>query len=175
MKKKAHYAPKQQEKRAKKAQIEKMSNHLLMVFAVALVAEIVLLFLYTAFKSTETVLGMPTFMMICFFVFLAAFIGMLIAARVLGKKGKTKAGKKLANWSFVALSCGVVSLLLRPNWLFTPVFNLLGADPSSLYAITNWVAGAKGCLIFMALVALYVLVYFIITNIKMKKIEKSYK
>ena len=94
--KKPHYAPKQQAKKEKKALIEKMSNKLLVIFSVSLVAEILLLFLYTSFKSTGTVLYMNTFMTVTYLVFLAAFIALIVTASVLKKKGKKIDAKKAA-------------------------------------------------------------------------------
>jgi hypothetical protein len=177
--KKPHYAPKQQAKKEKKALIEKMSNKLLVIFSVSLVAEILLLFLYTSFKSTGTVLYMNTFMTVTYLVFLAAFIALIVTASVLKKKGKKPEAftTRMKNWSFVALACAVVSFLIMPNPTISFLFNLIGQGEAAqnIFTITNRVTGSKGIPYIMGALAIYVIVMFIVTNVKIKKIQKSYK
>ena len=165
--KKPHYAPKQQAKKEKKALIEKMSNKLLVIFSVSLVAEILLLFLYTSFMT------------VTYLVFLAAFIALIVTASVLKKKGKKPEAftTRMKNWSFVALACAVVCFLIMPNPTISFLFNLIGQGEAAqnIFTITNRVTGSKGIPYIMGALAIYVIVMFIVTNVKIKKIQKSYK
>lgn len=177
--KKPHYAPKQQAKKEKKAQIEKLSNKLLVIFSVSLAAEILLLFLYTSFKNTGTVLYMNTFMTVTYLVFLAVFVALIVTASVLKKKEKKPETftNRMKNWSFVALACSVVSFLIMPNPTISFLFHLFGQDEAaqSVFNVTNRVTGSKGIPYIMGALVIYVIVMFIVTNVKIKKIQKSYK
>lgn len=179
MKKKPHYASKQQLKKEKKQQIEKLSNKLLVIFSTSLVAEIILLFLYTSFKSTSTVLYMNTFMTVVTLVFLALFIALLVTAVVLRKKDKKPETftTRMKNWSFVALACSVVSFIIMPNPIIGFLFGLVGQGEAAqnVYNFTNQFTGSKGIPYIMGALAVFVIVMFIVINVKIKKIQKSYK
>ncbi len=177
--KKAHYAPKQQAKKEKKALVEKLSNKLLVIFSTALVAEIILLFLYTAFKSTSTILYMNRFMTVTYLVLLGLFVALFVTATVLKKKGlKTDSYiAKMKSWSFVVLAASIVSFLILPNPTINFLFHLVGQGDAAqwFFSIFNKFTGSKGVLGWMILLALYVIVMFVVTNVKIRKIKKSYK
>ncbi len=177
--KKAHYAPKQQVKKEKKALIEKLSNQLLVIFSTALVAEIVLLFLYTAFKSTRTILYMNRFMTITYLVLFGLFVALFVWATVLKKKELRSDSfvSKMKNWSFVVLAASVICFLILPNPTINFLFHLIGQGDAAqwFFSIFGKFTGSKGVLGWMILLALYVVVMFIVINVRIRKIKKSYK
>ncbi len=177
--KKAHYAPKQQAKKEKKALVEKLSNKLLVIFSTALVAEIALLFLYTAFKSTGTILYMNRFMTITYLVLLGVFVALFVTATMLKKKGLKSDGliAKMKNWSFVALAASIVTFLILPDPTVNFLFRLIGQGDAAkwLLGFTNGITGSKGVLLWMLVLAVYVVVMIIAINVKIKKIKKSYQ
>lgn len=161
-----------------KNELEHISNKSLVIFTVALISEIVLLFLYSAFSGIGSHLsklqGFVTTVSIIGFI---GFLAMFISAIMLNKKGgKKKIIASLKNWSIVSLIISVCSFLVYPIDITTGFFKIIGlANKGGVLAL--WLSEKlneqKVILALIILLAVYVVGMFIYYNIKSNKIKNK--
>lgn len=176
MKKNTKVALSGEKKLQKKKELERISNKQLIIFTVGLIAEVILLFFYSALKSSayNGACKVLEWGSLAFFVI---FIALLIIAAVKKKKGaEEKKVKSIRNWGFCSLAFAFGSLFVVSGKLISDK----GLDkPDSLFfryftggTYLNPQAG-NSVITAMILVAAYVLIALICLSIKAAKVKKS--
>ena len=160
-----------------KNELERISNKTLLVFTMALISEILLIFLYSAFQGVGSYIakiqGFVTFMSVLGFV---AFSGLLISGFIIrNKKGESIIAKRLVDWSIFSAAVCISSFIIYPIDIVTTVFSMIGlANKGGVIAMKlSSVMGAKSVLFVIICVAVYTAAMFIYYNIKSKKIKNS--
>ncbi len=160
-----------------KNELERISNKTLLVFTMALISEIVLIFLYSAFQGVGSYIaklqGFVTFMSVLGFV---AFAGLLAAGLIIkSKKGASILTKRLIDWSIFSAAVCVAAFIIYPIDIVTTLFSMIGlANKGGVIAMKlSSIMGAKSILFVIIGVALYTTVMFIYYHIKTKKIKNS--
>lgn len=160
-----------------KNELERISNKTVLIFTVALVCEIVLLFLYTAFKGVGThIPKLQSFVTVMSIIGLLLFVGLLLASAIV-KKNSSKAvlAKKLKDWSIVSIVLCVASFFIYPVDIVTGIFTGIGlANKGGVIAmkLTKFM-GPTAILAIIIGIIIYVIGMFIYYHIKSKKIKSS--
>ncbi len=160
-----------------KNELERISNKTLLIFTMALISEIVLLFLYSAFQGVGSYIaklqGFVTFMSVLGF---AAFIGLLVSGLIIkNKRGESLLTKRLIDWSIFSLAVSVASFIIYPIDIVTGLFSVIGlANKGGVIAMKlSSVMGSKAVLAVIIAVAVYVVAMFIYYHIRANKVKNS--
>lgn len=160
-----------------KNELEHISNKSLIIFSVALVFEIILLFLYTAFKGVGTYIPKLQAFITGVSVFaLAAFVVLMVVYNSFkNKKRTTVKAKSFKNWSFVALAISVCSFFIYPIDIITGIFNTIGfANKGGVIAMKfAKVMGPTAILAIIIGILVYVIGMFVYFNILSNKIKNN--
>ncbi len=177
MKKNDKMAAKSKKRHEKERELERLSNKELIVFTVGLIAEIALMFFYSALKSTVSVKAAWVLVWLsgAFFI---GFAALLISGIVMAKKGGSeKKAASLKNWSFCALAFSVCSLLISTGRIVEKVAANTGWDLSlswGRYFVNGSYFQPRSMAVYMMVaVAIYVVAAMIYFAVKSHKIKKS--
>lgn len=160
-----------------KNELERISNKTLLIFTMALVSEIVLIFLYSAFQGVGSYVaklqGFVTFMSVFGFV---AFLGLLVSGLIIMKnKGASILTKRLIDWSIASLALSVAAFIIYPIDIVTTVFSAVGlANKGGVIAMKmSSFMGSESVLFVIIGVAVYTAVMFIYYHIITNKIKNG--
>ena len=166
-------------KKLTKVEKEKIENKLLTVFAVALGAVMILMYLTNWLNGSA---GFRVAAQTIIYGGLIAFIVMAVLFKIksnkLAKEDQTERAKKYNNWFIFSIVAAVVSLLAYPDSLLKLV---MGEDAFNSFYVNFWgrftwfgqsVVGSR-LTFFMALIAIYVIVVFVYYGIYLHKAHKS--
>lgn len=166
-----------QKKAEIKNEVEHLSNKSLIIFTVALICEIVLLFLYSAFQGVGSYISkLQTFVTTVSIIGLILFAAMILISVILKKKkGASALTSGLMSWSFVALAVSVCSFVIYPIDIVTGLFTAIGlANKGGVLALKlSSIMGSKAILVIMLALIVYVIAMFVYYGIKMKKVKNS--
>lgn len=177
MKKNTKVAQSAERKLQKKKELERISNKELIIFTVGLVAEVILMFFYSALRSSaQTTAGWV--LAWCALAFFLIFIGFLVFSAIEKKKGATdKKVKSLKNWGFCSLAFAAGSLFVSAGRIITSYCAKKGIDTSTniarYFTAGSYLDPKNAVVIAMILVALYVVAALIFFGIKSAKVKKS--
>jgi len=176
MKKNTKMAANAKKRMEKEKELERLSNKELIIFTVGLLAEVALLFFYSALKSTVAVkagwvlVGLSG-------AFLIGFIALLVCGIMTGKKGGSEAkAKSLKNWSFCSLAFAVGALLLSLGRIIEAIAGKTGWDLSvsfGRYFVYGSLQPRDMAVYLIIAVAVYVVAAMIYYGVKTHKIKKS--
>ena len=112
MKKNTKMADNAKKKLEKEKELERLSNKELIIFSMGLVAEVILLYFYSALKSAVRK-DAEVILMWMAGIFFVGFAALLVTSILSAKKnGKTKKSVSLKNWSFCSLAFSVGSFII---------------------------------------------------------------
>lgn len=167
-----------------KEQKEKIENRLLTIFATALGAEMLLMYLFNWFNplgllgtvSSSSIASFVTYVLMGVFFLLGIYT--VVRASLLKKAEETLRSKKYMNWFYVCLAGFLSCLYIWPTEILTRIFRV---DPMNLNGFNNFhpffadsgVQFRVG--LVMALVAVYTVVAFIVYGIKSASLGKEKK
>lgn len=162
-----------------KDQKAKIENRLLTVFATALGAEMIALYLFNWFQTGSNLLAAAKWATyILMLVFLALGIFTIVKGSALKKAEETVRSKKYMNWFYVCLAGLLCCLYIWPVEILANVF---GVNPSALIAFNNFHpfltnSGVQFRIaIVMILIAIYIVAAFIYYGIKSAELNKTQK
>ena len=167
-----------------KMQKEKIENRLLTVFATALGAEMLLLYLFNWFNPNGLlgeIRSRDAAIVIChtfMIVFLLLGIFTVVKGSKLKKAEETLRSKKYMNWFYVCVA-GLVSCLYI--WPLSILTNVLKLDPMNLVSFNNFHpffanSGEQfRVALVMTLIAIYTVAAFIYYGVKSSSLGKSKK
>ena len=177
MNKSEKMAAKAKRRHEKERELERLSNKELIVFTVGLVAEIVLMFFYSALKSTVAIKAawVLAWLSGAFFI---GFVALLVAGIMKGKKGgSAEKAASLKNWSFCALAFSIGSLLIAMGRIVEKIAAATGWDLSlswGRYFVNGSYFQPRSMAVYMmAIVGVYVIGAMIYYAIKSYKVKKS--
>ena len=165
-----------------KMQKEKIENRLLTVFATALGAEMLLLYLFNWFQpnsvlgaisATDAAITICHVMMV---VFLLLGIFTVVKGSMLQKAEETQRSKKYMNWFYVCLAGLLSCLYIWPLSILTSVFKM---DPMHLAPYNNFHpffanSGVQfRVALVMTLIAIYTVAAFVIYGVKSATLGKK--
>ncbi len=162
-----------------KTQKEKIENRLLTVFATALGAEMILLYLFNWFQTGSNLLlaaKWGTYILMLLFIALGIFTA--VKGSSLKKAEETARSKKYMNWFWVCLA-GLLSALFI--WPVEILANVLKVNPSALIAFNNFHpflanSGVQFRIaMVMILVGIYTVAAFIYYGVQSASINKTGK
>lgn len=160
-----------------KNELEHISNKSLIIFSVALVFEIILLFLYTAFKGVGSYIPkLQAFITGVSVLSLIAFVALIaIYSSLKNKKRSVNTSISFKNWSFVALAISVCSFFIYPIDIITGIFNTIGfANKGGVIAMKlAKIMGPTAILVIIVGILIYVIGMFIYFNILSNKIKNN--
>ncbi len=174
MKKNTKFAENAKKRIAREKELERLSNKELIVFTCGLVAEIVLMFFYSALKSAVAVKAGWTLVVLSG-VFMAGFIALLVSGIVLAKKGDKKAAS-LKNWSFLSLAASLSALLISSGRIIAAIAEKTGWDLSvswGRFFVYGQYQPKSMAVYFMIAVAVYVIAAMIYFGVKSYKVKKG--
>ncbi len=167
-----------------KEQKEKIENRLLTIFATALGAEMLLMYLFNWFNplgllgtvSSASIASFACYALMTLFFLLGIYT--VVRASLLKKAEETLRSKKYMNWFYVCLAGFLSCLFIWPTEILTKIFRV---NPMSLNGFNNFhpffadngVQFRAG--LVMALVAIYTVVAFIVYGIKSASLGKEKK
>lgn len=151
----------------RKKEIERLSDKSLLVFTMALLCEVILIFLYSAFKNTYRPSLSRTLGWISLILF-ATFIILMVSGKRLDKK-------TLKNWGYFSLASSLCSFVIASNVIIRDVLYLLKLEKVAeyLFGALNIISADKGALAIMIGIAIYVVCSFIYYNIKINNLKKN--
>ena len=177
MKKNKKVAQSAERKLQKKKELEHISNKELIVFTVGLVAEVILMFFYSALRSTVQVNAgwVLAWSSLAFFII---FIALIVCSIVNKNKGADeKMVKSLRNWGFCSLAFAAGALFISAGRIITSYCSAHGIDTSTslarFFVSGSYFAPSNAVVITMILVALYVIAAMIYYGILSAKVKKS--
>ena len=162
-----------------KLQKEKIENRLLTIFATALGAEMILMYLYNWFQiysNMQEIAVTAAHSLVVIFLGLSIFTA--VKAVLLNKKNESERSKKYWNWFYVCLAGFLGSLFVYPSQIFTHVFKI---DPANMYKFYEYhpIFGNTGeqfrAAVLMCGVGIYTVAAFIIYGVKSAKLGKTQK
>ncbi len=162
-----------------KEQKEKIENRLLTIFATALGAEMLLMYLFNWFQNFSNLLEaakMATYILMTVFFLLGIYT--VVRGSLLKKAEETARSKKYMNWFYVCLAGFLSCLYIWPTEILTRIFKV---DPMSLNGFNNFHplfadSGVQFRIgLVMSLVAIYTVVAFIVYGIKSASLGKEKK
>ena len=177
MKKNTKMAANAKKRMEKEKELERLSNKELIIFTIGLIAEVVLLFFYSALKSTVAVKA--GWVLVGFAgAFLAGFIALLVAGTMSAKKGGSeKKVKSLKNWSFCSLAFSIGALLMSAGRIVEACASAFGWDISTnilrYFVSGNPLQPRQMAIYLIVAVAVYVIASMIYFAVKSNKIKKS--
>ena len=162
-----------------KLQKEKIENRLLTIFATALGAEMLLMYLFNWFQINSNMLniavGAAHILMI---VFLALTVFTAVKGTLLKKADEKERSNKYFNWFWVCLASFLGTFLVYPSQILTKIF---GIDPVKLEAFHNFHPFFSNsgeqfrAALLMCGVGIYTVAAFIIYGVKSAKLGKTQK
>ncbi|MBE7018487.1 MAG: hypothetical protein E7413_01200 [Ruminococcaceae bacterium] len=162
-----------------KLQKEKIENRLLTIFATALGAEMLLMYLFNWFQTNSNMMnvarGAAHILMI---VFLALAVFTAVKGTLLKKADETERSKKYFNWFYVCLASFLGTFFVYPTEILTKIF---GIDPLKLTDFNNFhpFLANNGvqfrAALLMCGVGIYTVAAFIIYGVKSAKLGKIQK
>lgn len=160
-----------------KNELERISNKTVLIFTVSLVCEIVLLFLYTAFKGVGShIPKLQSFVTVMSVIGFICFAALILSSCTLKKKqGNAIIVKKLKDWSIVSIVVSIASFFIYPVDIVTGLFTAIGfANKGGVIAmkLTKFM-GPVAILAIIVGIVIYVIGMFIYYNIKSNKIKNS--
>ena len=165
-----------------KMQKEKIENRLLTVFATALGAEMLLLYLYNWFQPSSLLGGISahdaavTICHILMIVFVLLGIFTVVKGCILEGAGESQRSKKYMNWFYVCLAGLLSGLFIWPLGILTDVFKM---DPMLLAPYNNFhpFFANNGVqfrvVLVMVLIGIYTVAAFVVYGVKSAKLGKK--
>ena len=173
MKKNTKVAVSGERKLQRKKELERIANKELTVFTVGLVAEVILMFFYSALRSTvRTTAGWV--LAWGSLLFLIVFAGLMVMSAK-SKENEAKA-KSLKNWSFCSLAFAVGALFISLGTILDKLSTSFGIDTSVSiirFFVFGSLAPSKAVVWVMIAVAVYVVAAMIYFAVKSAKVKKS--
>lgn len=173
MKKNTKVAISGEKKLQRKKELERIANKELTVFTVGLVAEVILMFFYSALKSTVQVTA-GWVLAWGSLAFLLVFAGLLIWSSK--AKENEKKAKSLKNWAFCSLAFAAGSLFISMGRILSKVSEMTGMDTSVSFLrffTVGKLAPRYAVVWVMIAVAVYVVAAMIYFAVKSAKVKKS--
>lgn len=173
MKKNTRVAISGERKLQKKKELERIANKELTVFTVGLVAEVILMFFYSALKSTVQVTA-GWVLAWSSLAFLLIFAGLFVASAK--EKDNEKKAKTLKNWGFCSLAFAVGALFISLGRIIGKLSEMFGFDTSVSFArffTVGKLAPRYAVVWVMIAVAVYVVAAMIYFAVKSAKVKKS--
>ncbi len=162
-----------------KMQKEKIENKLLTIFATALGAEMLLMYLFNWFQTGSNLLEVAkiaSYILMVLFFLLCIYTA--VRASLLKKSEELVRSKKYWNWFFVCLAGLLSCIYIWPVEILTKVFKM---DPMNLAPFNNFhpFFANNGvqfrAALLMCGVAIYTVVAFIVYGIKSASLGKTKK
>ena len=176
MKKNTKMAANAKKRMEKEKELERLSNKELIIFTIGLIAEVLLLFFYSALKSTVAVKA--GWVLVGFSgAFLIGFIALLVAGSVAKKGNAEMKAKSLKNWSFCSLAFAIGAFLLSAGRLVEACASAFGWDISTnilrYFVSGNPLQPRQMAVYLIIAVAVYVIASMVYFAVKSNKIKKS--
>lgn len=177
MKKHTKMTANPQKKLEKEKELERLSNKELIIFSVGLIAEVILLYFYSALKSAVRS-DAEVILMWLSGIFFVVFAGLLVASILKAKKnGVSKKTRSLKNWGWCSLAFSIGALAISFGRIVQTLLPKMGVDLATswgrYFVYGSYFQSRSMAVYVMGAVAIYVVAAMIYYAIKSYKVKKS--